>query len=411
VWSSGTLAVWSSGTLAGVIEAEPLLRLGRHIEDTAERCRMPSRLMIQAAAAVAVLGLAGLAGCAAPSSDSRGQPNGTVDGTPGVTSTASAGATDPDTATSAPAVSVPPTGPAATAAAGSPPPAAPHAVAKIGTVSVSCPDGAPFGDPAAHTRQPLAPAVTITSVVRCETVQRDYPGLGQWDVQLAEVADAGFQQLVVELRKPSAPSTDGPCPAIGYVIPAFMLLAADGTVLRPTVPTGTCGQPSAAAMTELNGLPFEAVDAVRVRQIASPTAVESGCAQQAKDMPAIVGASNREASGRVADLASSPSLVRLCLYRIEPVTAQTSAGELVAGRTLTGDLAAEIAGETGDLTHPLPAGCADAARFVTISFGPNMQWGAAVELDGCHRIYTYDGFFGTASPGLADALETTFAGS
>lgn len=358
---------------------------------------MPPRAIIRAAATAASLGLAVLtgvlAGCAAPASEGTGQRG---------------GSSGPDIATSAPAVFVPPSGPAATAATGSPPPAAQHAVAKVGEVSVSCPDGAPFGDPEVQSRRPLAAGVTITAVVRCETVQRDYPGLGQWDVQLAELAAAGFQTLLTELRKPSAPRYDGPCPAIGYVIPAFMLVATDGTVLRPAIPTGKCGEPSPAAMTALNGLPFDVVDAVRVRQIASPTAVETGCDQLWKDTPAITGATHQEGNARVADLASSPSFVRLCLYRIDPATAQTSAGELVAGKTLTGDAALEIAAGAGE-SRPLPPACTDAPRFATISYGPEPNWGATVELDGCHRIDTPDGFFGAASPGLIDALTAQFA--
>ena len=255
---------------------------------------MPPRAIIWAAAAAASLAVAVLAGCAAPASDSIGQPS---------------GSSGPDIATSTPAVFVPPSGPAATAATGLPPPAAQQAVAKVGNVSVGCPDGAPFGDPEVLHRRPLTAGVTITAVVRCETVQRDYPDLGRWDVQLAEVAAAGFEPLLGELGKPSAPPTDGPCPAIGYVVPYFALVATDGSVLRPAVPTGVCGQPSPAARTALNGLAFDAVDAVRVRQIASLTAVESGCAQQAKDMPAITGATNREGTARIADLASSPASV------------------------------------------------------------------------------------------------------
>ena len=312
----------------------------------------------------------------------------------------------PDAVVSAPGVSTPPTGPAASAATGTPPPTGTHAVAAVDGATVSCPDQ-PYPNAVndSDQRAPAAPGLAITAVVRCETVQRSYDGLGQWNVQLAEVADRqDFAPLLAQLRKPSAPLTDQPCPAYLRLAPWFAVVDDSGQVARPAIPRDECGQVDGAAVAALQELDFRAVDAVRLAQILSPEALVTGCDQQWKDMIAFEaerGVSAHQQGGG-ADLASSPASVLVCLYRAGPSEGGMRAGDLVKGVTLSGEAAGRLASEA-EIVSALPSGCSDADSFavVRLSSGPI----GYVELGGCHRLLTIDDRLGAASASLVAQLQ------
>src|SRR5450631_1786166 len=136
---------------------------------------------------VTMLITVGLAGCT-PSSSGKAaaRASATVAGSPPATT---APAEIPPT-TPAPSAAPPPSGiptsgtPTSTAG---PPPVSAHAVTAFGAVACPAPEVGGAG-----SATPLSVAVHIKAVVRCETVQRDYPGLGTWTVQLAEVADTNL---------------------------------------------------------------------------------------------------------------------------------------------------------------------------------------------------------------------------
>ena len=334
-----------------------------------------------------------LAGCAS----ARVAPG----GSPGTTAASTGLPSGP--ASVVPPSSLSPSGPAATAATGSPPPAATHATAHVDSLTIDCPAESPA--PARASRTPLPAKVALRAVVRCEEVQRTYAGLGESRVQLAEVATSGFDQLLTELRKPSqTASANQICRAVGYVVPWFVLVTTDGSVLVPSVPTGVCGEPSPAAMRALGALDFRAVDAVRVQLIRSPESIASQCEQNWKDEVALEGAqqSGGNSAASVGDLASSPSSVLLCLYEAGPLQGGLRAGGLIKGVTVTGDTAGRLASEA-EIANPVPGGCVDADRFVVVHF--DGRW-ASVEIGGCHRLLTPDRRFGTASGHLVADLGT-----
>jgi hypothetical protein len=102
-------------------------------------------------------------------------------------------------------------------------------------------------------------------VVRCETVQRSYPGLGTWSVQLAEVADSGLAAFLADLRAPSDPVPSGiMCPDVRILVPWFELVASTGTAINVALPTDQCSAPKTAAVTALGALRFRVTDAVRI---------------------------------------------------------------------------------------------------------------------------------------------------
>ncbi|HET9186611.1 MAG TPA: hypothetical protein VFN80_01540 [Acidothermaceae bacterium] len=358
-----------------------------------------------AAATVAVM--IGGAACASTSNVHTGAGTAPSTSPAGVvpTGVASVTAAPPGSSTGSggPGLPIVPSGPAATAARGTPPPAGKQAVAHVDGQAVTCPTD-PFTTGGGPDRAPLPSGFTIKTVVRCETVLRAYGDLGEWSVQLAEVADApsdGLAQLATELRKPSEPTPSGiACPAIAMVLPWFAVIDDHGKVVRPSLPTDKCGLPLPGAGKALSTLDFTAVDAVRVAQTRAPESIKTGCDQQWKDMVALEGAKHPGGvtGASVGDLASSPSSVLVCLYQAGPVDGGLRAGELIKGVTVSGDAAAALASEAAS-TGPLSAGCGDAGRFAVIG-------GAAyVELGGCNRVLTSDGRLGAASASLIAQLK------
>jgi hypothetical protein len=101
--------------------------------------------------------------------------------------------------------------------------------------------------------------------VRCETVQRSYPGLGAWSVQLAEVADSGLGPFLADLRAPSDAMPSGiMCPDFRILVPWFELVDSAGTAINVAIPTDQCGAPKTATITALQALHFRVTDAVRI---------------------------------------------------------------------------------------------------------------------------------------------------
>jgi len=149
-------------------------------------------------------------------------------------------------------------------ATGSPPPPATHAVTAFGAVACPSPE---LGGGAGGSASPLAASAHITAVVRCETVQRSYPGLGTWLVQLAEVADTDLGPFLAALRAPSdARRTDLICPDLVILVPWFGLVDDAGNVMRPVLPTDACGKPRTAVIAALQALQFRVTAAVRVQR-------------------------------------------------------------------------------------------------------------------------------------------------
>jgi hypothetical protein len=187
----------------------------------------------------------------APASSASAMPTDPISGSP------SGSAAPPVTS---PSVAAPT--PSSTAGTGVPPRGA-HATTVV--AGLACPDPASLGQAASPSPKPLPASLAIKAVVRCETVQRSYPGLGTWSVQLAEVADAGLGPLLADLRAPSDPRPSGiMCPDFRILVPWFELVDSAGTAISVAIPTDQCGAPKTAAITALQALQFRVTDAVRI---------------------------------------------------------------------------------------------------------------------------------------------------
>jgi hypothetical protein len=130
---------------------------------------------------------------------------------------------------------------------------------------LACPDPGSPGQATSPPPKPLPPSLAIKAVVRCETVQRSYPGLGSWSVQLAEVADSGLGPFLADLRAPSDAMPSGiMCPDFRILVPWFELVDSAGTAITVAIPTDQCGAPKTATITALQALQFRVTDAVRI---------------------------------------------------------------------------------------------------------------------------------------------------
>lgn len=123
---------------------------------------------------------------------------------------------------------------------------------------------------------------------RDEENVREPPGRdGRWLVLVEERATGNLDRLVAELRHPSDPRSDKPCPAMLRIVPYFALVDAAGKAIAPSVPTDGCAQPRQSALDALEALPFRTVATTPIRQVESAGAVATGCAQEWKDVIAI----------------------------------------------------------------------------------------------------------------------------
>jgi hypothetical protein len=189
----------------------------------------------------------------APESSAPATPADLISGSPAVTSappvTSRPGSADPPTPAPTAATTVPPRGS--------------HAVTVV--AGLACPDPGLLGQATSPSPKPLPASLAIKAVVRCETVQRSYPGLGNWSVQLAEVADAGLGPFLADLRAPADPMPSGIiCPDVRILVPWFELVDSAGTAINVAIPTDQCGAPKTGAITALAALHFRVTDAVRL---------------------------------------------------------------------------------------------------------------------------------------------------
>lgn len=187
----------------------------------------------------------------APESSAPAMPSDLISGSPSVTSA------PPVTSAPTPAPTPSPT------ASTSVPPRGSHATTVV--AGLACPDPGSPGQATSPSPKPLPPSLAIKAVVHCETVQRSYPGLGSWSVQLAEVADSGLGPFLVDLRAPSDAMPSGiMCPDFRILVPWFELVDSAGAPVNVALPTDQCGAPKTAAITALQALNFRVTDAVRV---------------------------------------------------------------------------------------------------------------------------------------------------
>ncbi|HZC53961.1 MAG TPA: hypothetical protein VE441_15895, partial [Mycobacterium sp.] len=118
----------------------------------------------------------------------------------------------------------------------------------------------------ACTGWPSAPEATLPAsfvpvkVLRCVTGYTTIPGKGQWLTATLEKADASLSPLADALRASSVRMRPGQmCPQFVMLPPEIVLVAADGTTIRPRFPVTNCGQIQHQVLGALDELQWQAV--------------------------------------------------------------------------------------------------------------------------------------------------------
>jgi hypothetical protein len=258
------------------------------------------------------------------------------------------------------------------------------------TVSAACPASiTQSGRPAQPEGGRVPAAATIASVLRCRVEIQRVIGKGQWQVRLTEHAVGPAAELRAALNRPSEPPTSGPCPAIGMIVPYFVLIDTAGKAYLPSLPHTACGLPQGQVIQALNALPFTVISRMPIRQVESELAPQTGCSQSWKDVISIEASSTSSPSSSAGPARQWPSpstMVRVCSYLTSP---GDDSGQLAAGRLLnrteTGMLERVIPG-----LRPAVACSAKHTRFAVVN--PVQATGEPwyVELDGCHRVLRAD---------------------
>ena len=200
-----------------------------------------SAVLMSIAALAAGCGTASTSGTpSAPSAGAGGTGN---SGGTGSAATGSGGSASSGAAASGGATPVP-----TTTATGSPAPGS--------AACANWPAGAPYGS---------MPATFIpVAALRCVTGDKEIPGKGLYLTATLERSDGDLRALAAALRqRPGHVASGTMCPMIAMVPPQVVLIAKDGSMVRPKFPVNGCGTIGSSALRALNALPWHAVS-VRV---------------------------------------------------------------------------------------------------------------------------------------------------
>ena len=222
------------------------------------------------------------------------------------------------------------------------------------------------------------------AVVNCRTVERTFPGQGQWQVLVRQVAVRDLAPLLRALVRPDEQSpTAGACPAIGYLPLTILLADGNGHYLHPRAPLTPCGAPQPQTLRAVAHLQWRTVSTVKVRQLVTPAALASGCAMGWKNELVLLGPTLPRSAGGPVELGGVNDPLTACLYRR---AGEPDVGTFQRALRLTGTRATEL---RAALSHGAPTGtCAPQPDFVVVR-STGGAW-VNVELGGCWRVLRND---------------------
>ena len=251
----------------------------------------------------------------------------------------------------------------------------------------------PCGATTAKPIKPLPATFTPVAVVRCYMVARGIPGRGLWRFEVKQRADRRLTAFIAALRRPSVPTPPTvACPLILYLDPSFALVDRHGRILRPVLPVMECGRPFAAAITDLQHLPWVTVSVRKTVQISTRAELQAGCDSQWKDMIHMDSGSLQPSAGSPA-FSPLPPRLRICIY-------QDSSHRFIRGGLISQaaekKLLLDIQGGRTSTRCLRP----HTEYAVLLAVSPAYRGGqtAEVELGGCFRILRPDNRVGTVSP-------------
>lgn len=232
------------------------------------------------------------------------------------------------------------------------------------------------------------------AVYQCTQDDETLAGQGQWLVDVEKRATRDLGPLVAALRQPDQPPPkDGICPADVEFLAPIVLQNQAGTLVRPAIPTGDCGQPQAGVVQAVDNLPWVTISHHPVRQVETQGELASGCPSGYKD-EFDLDASVLQPGPAGRPLNGEPTSLTVCVFRDNPATnhpdgptgpgSDTPVGAFVGGGKVTGsDEIALLDGISGgrasarcSVTHPEFAVISDAAGEYT-----------QVEVGGCDRVF------------------------
>jgi hypothetical protein len=237
--------------------------------------------------------------------------------------------------------SPPPTGPGA-AGSSSPvtaQPSPPPVDEPLMSLSCSVP-----GSGAERDTGPLRPGVSVSGARVCKQRNQERPHRGLWLQTVTYDVVGGLAQLVRSYQQPDGPVGNGVCSAVGYV-PLLVTFHTRQGELEAREPTGTCGVPQPAAVQAYQALELREVRADWTRQLSTQRSLDSGCAEQWKDMLWV----ERGRGPATAAPRRPGDQVRLCEYRDSAPSASGGDPHLTAAATVT-------PADAGNLTSHLRPG-------------------------------------------------------
>ncbi len=257
-------------------------------------------------------------------------------------------------------------------------------------MSISCPgEAVGLGG---HPPGTLPADDVVTGARVCRQVVVDRPGRGAWQQEVTYEVVGGLEALVHRYRHPDGPPGSGPCDAVGHLPLLVTFTTARGPV-QAREPRGVCGQPDPEAVQAYNDLGLRVIGSAWQGQVSSQRALDTGCAQQWKNMLWVER--DRSAAAGSARLATGPQ--RLCVYRDDAPSSGGGNPSLVTAGALTAQESKAL------LAHLHPAaGCRSASgRYVVLGEGlPGESNGEVVylSLDACRGKALWDSGTGELDP-------------
>ena len=256
---------------------------------------------------------------------------------------------------------------------------------------------------------PLLPAdAVITAVTFCAIEDEYVAGDGIWQVDVVRTAPAaGIAPLRAALRHPDQPRTTNACSAEGYVLPDFVVTLADGSRMRPRLPSDGC-HPVTTGLPDMATWPV--VHSALTERIRTDAQTKAGCGDAASS-PAVWLPAHQDTKAK-GTITLPTGAVGVCRYHgagkddslttlgLVPLSAFRAAWPIPSTTAPPGCLAATPDGPVGDWlvfsAAPVPPYRADLV---------NQGEFALVELDGCRRVASPGkGLIGFVSSAQADRL-------
>jgi hypothetical protein len=255
------------------------------------------------------------------------------------------------------------------------------------------------------------------SLLRCEPETRAIPDQGQWTVIDTVRSTGSIDAFVSALRAayvkpPEAPPTGdhlGGCALVLYVAQPVTLVDADGTAYSVGIPFwGVCPAPDPDVTKALAAVPTTVVSTDLIRQVESPGAQASGCAQQFAEM-AFVIATQPSLSGSQRPFFSAPDpdkAITACFYTLDNNADRVKpAGNFQSFATITGSQGAVIYDGLMNAPVVTSTSCKDpAAEYAVVSPGGSRGQWSIVELTGCKLAASDTGSLRQPAQAVLDAL-------